>query len=43
MSKEPRSVIVKTMVVDRNPIDVYVFFSNIKNWESGGALKNIKR
>jgi len=43
MSKEPRSVIVKTMVVDKNPTDVYVFFSNIKNWESGGALKNIKR
>jgi len=43
MSKEPRSVIVKTMVVDKKTSDVFAFFSNIKNWETGGALKNIKK
>ncbi|HEX9845229.1 MAG TPA: hypothetical protein VGA92_02045 [Candidatus Nitrosotenuis sp.] len=42
MSKEPRSVIVKTMVVDRPTDRVFDFFANPKNWESGGALKNIR-
>jgi len=41
--KEPRSVIVKTLVVDRDPAKVYQFFLNLKNWETGGALKNIKK
>ena len=40
--KEPRSVIIKTMTVDR-PFDaVFDFLANPKNWESGGALKNIR-
>ena len=39
----PRSVIVKTMVVDKSPDKVFNFFSNLKNWETGGALKNIKK
>ena len=40
--KEPRAVIVKTMTVDR-PVDtVFDFLANPKNWESGGALKNIR-
>ncbi len=43
MSKEPRSVIVKTMVVDRSPNEVYEFFINPKNWEKGAALKNIEQ
>lgn len=43
MSKEPREVIVKTMVVDRNPSNVFEFFINLKNWESGGSIKNIQQ
>lgn len=42
MNKEPRSVIVKTLVVDRPTDAVFDFFANPKNWESGGALKNIR-
>ncbi len=43
MSKELRDVIVKTMTVNKNFDDVYNFFINIKNWEKGGALKNIHK
>jgi len=43
MNKEPREVIVKTMVVDRNPSHVFEFFINLKNWESGGSIKNIQQ
>lgn len=43
MSKEPRSVIVKTLIVDRPTDVVFDFFANPKNWESGSALKNIRR
>ncbi len=39
----PRSVIVKTLVVDRKPQRVIEFFSNLKNWETGGAIKNAKK
>jgi hypothetical protein len=42
MNKEPRSVIVKTLVVDRPTDIVFDFFANPKNWESGGTLKNIR-
>ncbi|HKW05914.1 MAG TPA: hypothetical protein VJN71_11485 [Nitrososphaerales archaeon] len=40
---EPRSVIVKTLVVDKESTRVFEFFSNLKNWESGGAIKNSKK
>ncbi len=43
MSKEPRSVIVKTMVTTKDIKDTFNFFTNLKNWESGGALKNIQK
>ena len=41
--KEPRSVIVKTLVTKKDTKTTFDFFSNIKNWESGGALKNIRK
>jgi hypothetical protein len=41
--KDPRSVIVKTMVTKKDSKTTFDFFKNVKNWESGGALKNIKR
>ena len=43
MGKEPRSVIVKTMVTTKDIKDTFNFFTNLKNWESGGALKNIQK
>ena len=43
MSKEPREIIVKTMMVDRNPSTVFDFFINPKNWESGGSIKNVQK
>jgi len=38
----PRSVIVKTLVTTRDTKTVFDFFTNVKNWESGGALKNVR-
>jgi len=43
MSKEPRSVIIKTMVTTKDIKDTFDFFTNLKNWESGGSLKNIQK
>jgi hypothetical protein len=43
MSKEPRKVIVKTMTVNRDSSKVFDFFENVKNWETGGALRNITK
>ena len=43
MNKEPRSVIVKTLVTKKDPQTTFEFFKSIKNWESGGALKNIQK
>ena len=43
MNKKPRSVIVKTMVTTKSVKDTFDFFTNLKNWESGGALKNIQK
>lgn len=40
---EPRSIIVKTLVVNRKPQRVIEFFSNLKNWETGAAIKNAKK
>jgi hypothetical protein len=42
-SKEPRSVIVKTFVADKEPSRVFDFFLNVKNWESGGVQRNISK
>jgi hypothetical protein len=41
MSKQSREVIIKTITIDKNYDEVYNFFINVKNWEKGGALKNI--
>jgi len=43
MSKEPRSVIVKTLVTRKDVKTTFDFFHNLKNWETGGALKNIRQ
>jgi len=43
MSDEPRSVIVKIMVVDRPADAVFDFFADPRNWESGGALRNVRQ
>jgi hypothetical protein len=40
---KPRSVIAKTMITTKNIKTVFDFFIDIKNLESGGALKNIQR
>ena len=37
------SVIVKTLVTTRDVKATFEFFTNVKNWESGGALKNIRK
>lgn len=39
----PRSVIVKTLLVSRDPADVIEFFLDLKNWESGEAIRNAKK
>ena len=39
----PRSIIIKTLVTIKDVRTVFEFFTNVKNWESGGALKNIQR
>ncbi len=41
--KAPRSVIVKTLVVNKKPERVIDFFSNVKNWETGGVLRHAKK
>jgi len=43
MRKEPRSVIVKTLVTNKDTKTTFDFFKNPRNWESGGALKNIRQ
>jgi hypothetical protein len=42
-STTPRKVIVKTMTVNRSTNNVFEFFKNIKNMESGGLLKDITK
>lgn len=43
MNDEPRSAIVKIMIVDR-PADVmFDFFADPRNWESGGVLRNVRQ
>ena len=39
----PRSVIVKTMVTIKDVKTTFDFFMNLKNWETGGALKNMRK
>ena len=41
--KEPRSVITETLVTTQDPKTTFDFFKNLKNWETGGALKNIRQ
>jgi len=41
--KTPRSVIVKTMITPKDVKTTFNFFTNLKNWESGGALRNIRK
>ena len=43
MKKEPRSVIVKTFVADKDPVRVLDFFLNVKNWDCGGVQRNISK
>ena len=43
ISKQSREVIINTITIDKNYDQVYNFFINIKNWEKGGALKNIHK
>jgi hypothetical protein len=38
----PRKVIVKTMTVSTSTNNVFEFFENVKNMESGGILKDIR-
>lgn len=42
-STTPRKVIAKTMTVNRSTDTVFEFFKNIKNMETGGALKDITK
>lgn len=41
--KEPRSVIVKTFIADKEPMKVLDFLLNVKNWEYGGIQRNISK
>jgi len=41
--KEPRSVIVKTLETKKDTNTTFEFFRDLKNWETGGALKNIRK
>jgi hypothetical protein len=41
--KEPRSVVVKTFVADKEPAKVFDFFVDVKNWESGRVQKNVRK
>lgn len=36
-------MVVKTMVTTRDIKAAYGFFRNLKNWESGGALREIRK
>jgi hypothetical protein len=39
MKNEPKLVIVKTLVTTKDVKTTFDFFADVKNWESGGALK----
>lgn len=43
MNEEPRKIITKTMTVIKNYKEVFDFFENVKNWETGGALRSISK
>jgi hypothetical protein len=40
---KPVDVVVKIMTTNRTADDVFDFFQNIKNWESGGVLSSITK
>ena len=42
-NSKPRKVIIKVMTVERDMNDVFDFFENVKNMETGGALKSINK
>jgi hypothetical protein len=39
----PVDAIVKTMTCNRTPDDVFDFFQNVKNWESGGIITSVTK
>ncbi len=39
----PADVVIKTMNCNRTSEDVFDFFQNIMNWESGGVLRSISK
>jgi hypothetical protein len=39
----PRKAIVKIMSVNKNVIEVFDFFANMKNMEIGGAIKSMEK
>lgn len=42
-NSKPRKVIIKVMTVERDMNDVFDFFENVKNMETGEALKSINK
>lgn len=40
---KPRKVIIKSLTTDRTTKEVFDFFENVKNMETGGALKSITK
>jgi hypothetical protein len=40
---KPAGVIVKIMTNSRTTGDVYDFFQDVKNWESGGIITSVKK
>lgn len=43
MSNKPRKIIVKAMTINNSPGEVFDFFENVKNWESGGVMRAITK
>jgi hypothetical protein len=39
----PVDAIVKIMTCNRPPEDVFDFFQNVKNWESGGIITSVSK
>ena len=39
----PVDAIVKIMTCNRTPEDVFDFFENVKNWESGGIITSVSK
>lgn len=41
MNDDPRKIIVKTLTVSKSQKEVFKFFENPKNWETGGFLHSM--